>query len=51
MTNMSTGTAAADHGAVIRYETWEDGTVAALREKADGERFYQIIKKNENFAF
>lgn len=44
------GTAAADCGAVIRYETHGDELVA-LREKADGERFYQLIHKGGNFTF
>lgn len=48
---MSTTIAAADMGAVIRYETWEDGTLVALREKADGDRFYQVIHKAGNFTF
>lgn len=48
--NTSIGTAAADCGAVIRYETHGDELVA-LREKADGERFYQLIHKAGNFTF
>ena len=48
--NMPIGTVAADCGAVIRYETHGDELVA-LREKADGERFYQLIRKGKNFTF
>jgi hypothetical protein len=46
------GNVAPKRGTVIRYETWEDGTVAALREGEDGDRWYQIIfDKNGNFSF
>ena len=38
-------------GKVIRYETWEDGTLVALREMDDGHRFYQVIQKDGNYAF
>ena len=38
-------------GTVIRYETWEDGTLVALREMDDGERFYQVIHRAGNFTF
>ena len=51
-TNTSIGTAAADYGTVIRFETWEDGTVAALREYQNGDRRYEmIIDKNGNYKF
>ena len=46
----TTITAVADYGAVIRYEAYGDELVA-LREKADGERFYQLIHKAGNFTF
>ena len=49
-TNMRIGTVAADYGAVIRYEAYGDELVA-LREKADGERFYQLIHKAGNFTY
>jgi hypothetical protein len=47
---MRIGTVAADYGAVIRYEAYGDELVA-LREKADGERFYQLIHKSGQYAF
>lgn len=28
---------------VIRYETWEDGSIAILREDKDGNRFYELL--------
>jgi hypothetical protein len=50
--NTFIGTAAAKRGSVIRYETWEDGTIAALREGEDGNRWYEkICDKNGNFSF
>jgi len=51
MKKSSIGSAVADMGAVIRYETWEDGTLVALRERADGSRYYQVIHKAGNFTF
>jgi hypothetical protein len=46
------GSVAPKRGTVIRYETWEDGTVVALRENEIGDRWYEtIIDKNGNHTF